>query len=381
MNGLIDTSYYIICFLFLGKFFFDKKTYKITKVNRFFTKPIVFLYITLVFSAISCFYYHGQNPLKTLLGMRYFSYFMIYFMLISFGVQKKDIIKLLHVAAVIYMLVFLTQVYLYPTQIVPFDSSASISRGFLRLRLEGVGFVTLLGFYSLNKFLINPKRKISIVLFLLCFTFVFILGFRTLLLTYLFSAGLLVLLHNMTIVNVLKLIFVTAISFLLLWQLPIVKDFVIDAIVQTLEQSEEGDEYIRLLAFNFLFIDVNVNFGSLFFGNGFPIRGTSYGNLVLVKGADVNGYISADLGLIGFVFNYGLLSLFALLNVFRIAIFKNKSKESIYVGVFFVYLVVSSISTSEVYRIGMFGVEMIALYLFSLHSFEAEQENIEIADI
>jgi hypothetical protein len=158
-----------------------------------------------------------------------------------------------------------------------------------------------------------------------------------------------------------------------LMQVESVSFFFSEMLELTVGQFEEGDEYIRLRTFDFLFGDVNAGLGSIIFGNGMPFAGTAYGNLVLGVGVDMFGYISADLGLIGFVFNFGLVSLLALLNIFRIAIFKKLPKDSLYLSVFFIYVLISSVTTAEIYRAGMFVVEAVGFYLITLIYFESRE--------
>jgi len=132
-----------------------------------------------------------------------------------------------------------------------------------------------------------------------------------------------------------------------------------------MSQVDLGEDYIRMLTFNFLFGEVNAGVGSIIFGNGMPVSGTEYGRLVLDVGANMLGFISADLGMVGFAFNFGLLSVLAFLNLFRIGIFKKLPKDSVYLNVFFIYLVISSVTTAEIYRAGMFVVEAVGFYLIT----------------
>jgi hypothetical protein len=374
MYDVVDFIYYIILLLLMiGGKLFHSDGYKIPVKYRFFTKPIFLLFIALIISSISGFAYHNQSPLLTLLAMRYFSYFLLYFVFISFGIKKKDMEKTIVIGAILYMIVFTIQLILYPKQIVPFDSSTAISRGFLRLRLEGVGFVTLTAFYSLNKYMLNKTNKKYLLMYFVCFIYVFILGFRTLLITFLFSTLMLLMIFNKASLRKFLSIMIAILIFgVLLWQVELFQVFVLDSIDTTENQTAQGDKYIRFLAFDFLFNKVNIDIGSLIMGNGMPFNGTEYGNLVLIEGAKRRGFISADLGLIGFTFNYGVLSLLVFLNIFRIAIFKNISKDGIYLKIFFIYLIISSITTAEIFRPGMFGVQMIALYLITITSFNNE---------
>jgi len=362
----------------MGNILFNSKRYKIPNKHIVFTKPILLFSLALILSTLSCYGYHEQNPLSTMLAMRYFTYFILFFVFLSFGIKKELAIKTFIVGCLIYMIVFSLQLLIYPKQIIPFPQDMEFDRGFLRIRLEGVGFVTLTAFYSLNKFLLNRKAIKYLLLFFLCFIFVFILGFRTLLLTFLFSSLLLILINSGSPKKILVVIIPICLFTAALWQVAFVQDFINTSIETTEEHSELGEDYIRLRTYDFLFNEVNVDFGSLFFGNGAAVEGTKYGDLVLVKGAKNNGFISADLGLLGFVFNYGILSLLALLNIYRIAIVKKVPKDSIYLKIFFIYLIISSFTTAEVFRAGMFGVQMIALYLVTLTSFTNKLKKIKL---
>lgn len=372
---LIDFSYFGLAFLIVGKHFAGTVSSNIPYNEFVFAKPMFIFGCALVTSSLSGYYYHEQNPLLTLLAMRYFLYFLVFFCLILLGVSKEYLIKVIIVFAFIYMIVFTLQLIIFPTAIVPLGHIDRFDRGFLRLRLEGVGFITLTAFYALNYFL-ESKKKIYIALYLLCFTFIFILGFRTLLVTFLLSSFLLAFLYEKSLKRKLLATLYTFILALILLQFQSIQEFLIAMINKTAEQVEQGDEYIRILTFDFLFEKVNINWGSLFFGNGLPFYGTDYGNFVLGYGARDNGFISADLGLLGFVFNYGILGLLAFLNIYRIAIFKKLSKDSVYLNVFFFYLVISSVTTVEIYRAGMFGVQMLALYLIVLSCYKKKSSQI-----
>lgn len=128
---------------------------------------------------------------------------------------------------------------------------------------------------------------------------------------------------------------IVAILLAIISQFEIVQNFIDQAADTTNSQVESGDDYIRVRTFDFLFNRVNVDTGSLIFGNGMPVESSEYGKLVLETGAERNGYISADLGLVGFAFNYGILSLLAFLNIMIVAILKKLPKDSIYLNIFF----------------------------------------------
>lgn len=371
LYDLMDFYFLIVAFfLVMIKYFTDKKSYDIPRVHIEFSKPLWILFFCLFLSSLSGYFYHEQSPFLTLLAMRYFAYFLVYYLLVMLRVKDEDIIKLVLVFAAFYMLVYSLQLLFYPMAIVPLGHVESFDRGVLRLRIEGVGFLTLAGFYCLNVFLVNKKKFVHFTFYILCFVFVYLLGFRTLLATYLLSSILLVSIYTGSLIkNVVFLSLLVLLGYVG-YQVGGVNMYFSNMLDLTLSQVDKGDEYIRILTFKFLFEEVNRGVGSIIFGNGMPFSGTEYGNLVLGIGADKLGYISADLGLLGFVFNYGLLSLLAFLNVFRMAIFKDLPKNSVYLNVFFFYLLISSITTAEIFRAGMFVVEAVGLYLVTRVSYK-----------
>ncbi|MEY8240076.1 MAG: hypothetical protein RPT25_07005 [Cycloclasticus sp.] len=373
LYDLIDLYFLGVTFILMVKFFTDKRIYDIPLNDHVFSRPLGLLFFSLFLSALSGYFYHDQFPLLSLLAMRYFSYFLVYYLLIMLGVKKEDLVKLVLLFSAIYMAVFSLQLLVFPVAIVPLGHADEFNRGFLRLRLEGVGFLTLSAFYCLNAYLVDKKRIMHLLFYCLGFLFVYLLGFRTLLATFLFSSFILITLYSGSFIKFISFFVIALILGIGLMQVESVSFFFSEMLELTVGQFEEGDEYIRLRTFDFLFGDVNAGLGSIIFGNGMPFAGTAYGNLVLGVGVDMFGYISADLGLIGFVFNFGLVSLLALLNIFRIAIFKKLPKDSLYLSVFFIYVLISSVTTAEIYRAGMFVVEAVGFYLITLIYFESRE--------
>jgi|GEM_PF-5370400 len=364
---------------FVGLFIlvYAPKTAGIPIQFRFFTPPIFFLFFSLVVSTFSCWFFHGQSPVLTLLAMRYFFYFFIYFMLIQLSIDKDYIVRVSVLLATCYMLVFLAQILLFPIEIVPLGSVKDFDRGLLRVRVEGVGFLTLTSFYMLNQYVIDKTKILRLCFFFLGTLFIFLLGFRTLLATFLLCSFGVFLLAESSFGKRLWSVCITVMVLVLLYQAPPVQDYISGMIETTQEQTEQGEDYIRVQTFDFLFNQVNVGAGTLFFGNGFPFVGSEYADLVVGVGVNQYGYVTADLGFLGFVFNYGILSLIALFNIYRIAIFKRLPRDSIYLNMFFLYLFLSSFTTAEAYRAGMFGVQMIALYLISYTAWESHSLKLQ----
>lgn len=371
LYDIIDFSFYSAFFLFIFTAIQKPNNFTIPTNYWLFSWPIFYFYFFLIMSTLSCWYFHNQFPALTALAMRFFVFLLLYYALMLSGIEKEKIIKLMLIFSGVYMFVFTLQLIVFPNAIVPLGRTTEFDRGFLRLRLEGVGFVTMTGFYLLNKYL-NEKKLKLLFGYGLCLFFVFILGFRTLLATYLFSSVLLVLLVNKISVKSLYMLLPVLGLVAIASQLEFVQAFFDESAAASEQQLAAGDEYIRFRTFNFLFNIVNENWVTLIFGNGQPFVGTSYGNYVWLYGAEKMGYIAADLGLVGFVFNYGLISCILFINIFRLGIQQKLGKDSLYLKVFFIYLIISSFTTSEIYRAGMFGPVCVALYLINISSYSVK---------
>ncbi|MGX9418451.1 hypothetical protein ACWU4D_13975 [Vibrio sp. WJH972] len=309
--------------------------------------------------------------------MREFVFFIFYFVLLFSGLDKDKIIKIMLAFWFAYIIVFSLQLLIFPHEIVPLGRTTEFDRGFLRLRLEGVGFLTLSGFYFLNQYL-SQHKKVNLILFFVSFTFVFILGFRTLTVTYLLSSILLFIMVKGVSVRLIISMLPIFLLALIVTQTEFFQMFIEETLLRTEEQLSQGADYIRFLTFEFLYTNVNENWVSVVFGNGRPFLGSGYGNYVLGYGAESLGFIAADLGLIGFSFYYGVLSTFCFLAIFLKGILVSVDKNSLFLKTFFIYLIISSITTAEIFRAGMYGPICIALYLINLSHYKLTNESLKI---
>lgn len=357
---LIDACSYAFFFLFLI-FNFGRKSTDLVDVKPLY-KIYVISFLFWIISSLSSWYFHGQNPLLTLLSSRSFFYLLILYVLVKANYEVQTLLKIIKIFCLGYMAVFTLQLLLYPFEIVPLGNATEIDRGFLRVRVEGVGFVTLFGFYSLNSFM-KDRRLSDAAFFILCLFFVFLLGFRTLLLTYLVSSVLLFLLYSSSLLKSLIYFLLFNLFLFFLYQIDYFNVFISDSILQTKDQIDELDEYIRFLTFDFWYREINVNLYSLLLGNGAPFESSSYGKKALIEGALNNGFIAQDLGLIGFSFYHGVFFTLSFVALFLKVFFLPLGKDFLYVKAFIFYLIISSFTTAEIFRAGMFGVVSIAFYL------------------
>lgn len=359
--------------VFYGLVFITFVFYMITQYHQFgnnkrfkaISNSIILLYLALILSSLSSLAIYGQNPLLSLFAARYFAFYLLFYILCFYAPTKEFIIKLITIFAIGYVLIFTIQILIYPAQIIPVNVDG-LDRGLLRVRVEGVGFLTFGGLLALSHFL-KTKKILFLLLFFIAVAYVFLLGFRTLIVIYIFSAIYLVYLVNK---RNLKNILFSAIVLIVIGFIAInsglLDDFYNTAMQRTEEQINKGDNYIRVKTFNFLFNYVTPSWEALVFGNGVAHESSSYGQLILNYGAKKNGYIVADLGLVGYLFYFGFFGLIAFLLVYLKVISAKEGENTLVIKVFFIYMILSSITTAEIFRAGMFGVSMVALYLYVL---------------
>lgn len=325
-----------------------------------FKKLLLLLFFFLIISAISASFFHQQSFFKTIVAMRYIFYLFGYFLFTKFNIDNRKIYEAIKYGCIFYMIVFSIQFLIFPQQIVNVGRIEEFDRGVLRFRIEGIGFVMLFGLWNLNYYLLRKNKK-EILIYIICLAFIYLLGFRTLLLTAIFSSFFLI--YKVKGSSSSFYFIVAGFLMLLVYQIPFVQNYITEAIDLTVEQADDSDSYVRVLAYNFYFGFVNANEYTLLLGNGFPQEESQYGSYIINTGKERYGYIIQDLGLIGFSFMYGIISTILYVIIAVKAIFIKLPKQAKFLNAYFLYLLVSSFTTTEIYRIGILGIIGLSLYL------------------
>ncbi|MGR3812135.1 hypothetical protein [Jiulongibacter sp. NS-SX5] len=295
--------------------------------------------------------------------MRYFFYLLIYFQLQKRILNVDWLERVIFILSIVYMVLFALQYFLFPIKILDYGSIKEIDRGLLRFRIEGAGFLMLSTFMALNRFIL--KRKVAFFLFYcLGMFFLFLLGFRTLLVSGLISSLFLVIKLAKRPFHVFRNIAVAIILFLPILRIQQVERYISSMTEISLNQLNSGDDYIRKRTFKFYMEKVNIDEISLLFGNGFPQENSKYGKLTN-NGSKVYGYIFADLGIVGFAIIYGLITTLFFLWIVIKAIIIKTDRSQYYLSAYFLYIFIACFTTAELYRTGIFGIQALGLFLIS----------------
>ena len=341
--------------------------------NILFRNSIILFFFGIIINIVSAYLNQGQVPLDTFLtyGTTYF-FILFYFFLHYLQISRKFLENVIIIFAIIFSLFYILQLLEYPNLI--FNSNMLEDRGTIRIRIEGDGFLMLAYFLLLNRFLLN--RRILNLLSAFCFFIILLLGgFRTLTLAALLLSGLMFIrLVKYSIMNYTILVFL--IFFVVgLFQFNGTSKIINEMVSTSTEQKAEGSDYIRFRELNYYFNIYPQNKSYFVMGGGLPGTKSSYSRSM--ERIEVQyGFYWDDLGLIGFYIIIGAVGLLGLLWFTIKAIFIKVPPHNIYISIYFIYLLIVSFTTREIYRTGIFAVEAIGLYLIDIYYFEGKREYI-----
>jgi hypothetical protein len=327
-----------------------------------FKNAIIVLLIGIVLNAVSALVNNGQGMKDTLLSIGYFYMILVYFFLHEQKPDRKFLENTIIVFAVLYSLFYLMQASAFPRRL--FYGNIFYDRGTLRAYFSGSGFLILGYFLLLNRFFL--ERKPWYILGSMFFLLILIKsGFRT------YSAAA-VLLSAIIYVKMVKyspanylMIVVVVILFMGLLQLESTSTIINNMFKVSEEQKAMGERYIRVMARDYFMHAYPQNWSYYVFGGGFPGATGGYSKKMLFMVTEYGFYYS-DIGLIGFYFVIGGVTLLGLLLYTIKSIFIKLTPDALYLNIFFVYLILVSYTTNFSYCYGIFGVIGLALYLIDV---------------
>ena len=268
---------------------------------------------------------------------------------------EKSLITLI----LIFCFSYIIQFIIYP--IVIFHGAEGEFYQDVRIRLAGQGLSSLGYFLGLNNLLIGKRKVGSLLLSILCFSTIFLMGFRTML------AGIVIIsfvlffrINGFTWKLFMFGLLALAIFFLVL-QIPIFAEKFSNMNERQETQTFYNSDYIRLIEFQYF---TKSHFASpieFILGSGMPSTGSAYGRYMgFITDA---GIYYVDWGLVGLSWIIGLTPVVFMISYAFKALILKVNKKYYYIGAWFLYLLLISITTQEFYRPGNFVVQAIALFI------------------
>jgi hypothetical protein len=342
------------------------------KRKSIYKKAFNFIFIGMVCSSISCWYYRGQTLWESFEGLFYYYGILFYFFLKYKRYSIQDVEKALTILVLAFDVCYIIQFHLIDYGI----NFLNVQDWMLndkaiegnRLRVMSSGLYNLGIFFGLVKFY-KTKNTIYAVLIVLGLYVMFLSGFRQLLVST--AIVFLFFVYKMKIrLSPKQLVFIVAIvaAIYFIYQLPEVQDK-IEGMISRNENgaSFNNKDYVRVLQLNFYLHNFFHGPIEWFFGGGLPYYKSAYG-----AWADQN-YQVVDWGLLGQSWVLGILTVTGFL-MFSIKALRLKvSKDYMYVSLWYMFLLLSSVTNYEFMRGGNFLVHGIALYIVELAANEYKQ--------
>lgn len=310
-----------------------------------------------------CSMNRDQTPFEYIIGSEFTNMLGILtlFAIPAFKLQNKQIENVLFLLGVLCIAIYLVQ-YLFHLPLT-IDQSEIVDKGqSLRVRVNGQCLFFLLYFKSLYD--VTHKLSIySLMILILSFLCILILGFRShiailLLLTPFFLWRNNKISGRFFVYSSIVVLFVFAIS-----QTQVVQ-YKID---QMLERNEtdnfDNENYVRISCFEYYTHDFPRNTTDRVLGTGLPNNNSTYGQQIAY--AKRYGLVWADWGLIGLSWMLGIPAVLCIVWYCLLAFLTPTRESSSYLCYFFLFLLLASIMTREIYRQGAFPIQGVVLYLIA----------------
>lgn len=330
--------------------------------DSIFKRYILTLFVGLSISILSCYYFRHQPVFLTFKVSVPYYYILFYFVLKHLDLSITEAEKILVCLVLIFCSCYIIQFMVYPKVI--FSGADEEYYEDVRIRLAGQGFSSLGYFLGLNKFILNKNKTGYLLLSFLCFVVIFLMGFRTML----------VMIGVFTIITIIRvkgfgqMVFVFGIVCAAIWKVA-AEIPVFAGIIKRMAERQKTDtfsngDYIRMIQLRYFTQNHFKNIFEYFCGSGIPNYGNgmnSYGKYM--KGLDDTGINYVDWGLLSLSWMIGMVAVLSMIAYSVKAFIMKVPVGYCYLGIWFMYLIVSSFTTMEFFRSGNFIVQSIALYI------------------
>ncbi len=296
--SLLYYIYYALLFLTV---FIVIKNYRKSHSNNF-TTPIFLILFSELLGAMNATVSWGQSVPASILGIAPVLIYILFFLLIVWKFNEQMTERLILILGFAYIIVFLISFVVYPTVYFGKTDEFASERGFQRLTINGIGFLFLLNFYSINKYL-SERKPLWLLLFFLCIVCTIMSLTRTYIIFLVIFSGIFILRKSSNTIRIAALV-VAAGLFVIITRMSFYK-ILMD---QTNSQVSDANDDVRVRALNYYVKDFSPNVISKILGNGQPYINTGYSRFVTRLETDF-GYFVADIGYVGFYTLYGVLAI------------------------------------------------------------------------
>lgn len=310
-----------------------------------YRKPVRFIVLITLLTVINSYIIHDQPILLSIRSMMEYLPYSFFFILYRYKVDIKETEKIIRIVTILYSVVFFIALAFAPA--VLFDATGgdgeigiNTTRGVARVKVLGVCFAYLSLFISINNW--NIKRRLIDIIAVGFFYLIILLNVSRQ--HILFSLILGVLMITQKVKWAYKIPIILIALFIVNYVIENV-EFVQNLISLSEEQIEdEGDENIRIRAFNYYLFDSNHNLYADLTGNGIPNLTGNWG-LKFEYDKQLTGFVPSDVGYAKLFFYSGILG-FIVFGYLIIKMFRQKIPPNIqYCKYYLMFLVFTNIGS------------------------------------
>lgn len=342
-----------------------------------YRKIFLVIFVGILASMVSCMINRGQSIIDSIKAMPNYFGLLFYFFLKWRKFKLTTVQSALVWLIIVFDILYIAQYYLidYGINFLNIDDwMLSDSTEGNRLRVMSSGLYSLGMFYGIVQWYITHKNK-YLALFIVGAFVMLLTGYRQFLVSTL--VALLFMIYKLDKRVKLKHIgFVAAIVVVgyFLYQIPAVQG----KIAGMIERNDTGasldnKDYIRVIQWEFFNHEYFKNGWEHFFGSGLPLPGAKSGFGKYFQTLTDQGLQYVDWGIIGVSWMLGVLTFVGYVWMSLAAILKRVPSVYLYISLWYIFLLSSSITNREFFRDGNFLVHAMALYIIELASKENEK--------
>lgn len=339
-----------------------------------YRKIFLLIFVGILASMVSCMINRGQSIIDSIRAMPNYFGLLFYFFLKWKKFNLATVQSALVWLIIVFDILYIAQYYLidYGINFLNIDDwMLSDSTEGNRLRVMSSGLYSLGMFYGIVQWYITYKNK-YLALFIVGAFVMLLTGYRQFLVSTL--VALLFMIYKLDKRVKLKHIgFVAAIVVVgyVLYQIPAVQG----KIAGMIERNDTGasldnKDYIRVIQWKFFNHEYFKNGWEHFFGSGLPLPGAKSGFGKYFQTLTDQGLQYVDWGIIGVSWMLGVLTFVGYVWMSLAAILKRVPSVYLYISLWYIFLLSSSITNWEFFRDGNFLVHAMALYIIELASKE-----------
>ncbi|MEP6626327.1 MAG: hypothetical protein ABJA32_00035 [Ginsengibacter sp.] len=338
-----------------------------------FSLPVSLILFAGFLAALNSSYSWEESLYDSFRGVLPFSSYILFFLLSAFRFEKKDTEKLILILGIFFIIVFLFTFAIYPRVLFGDINQNDETRGFQRIRTDGIGYLFLLSFFSLSEYILKKKALMLFIYFGTLTCIIMSLTRTYIIFSILFS--LFFILKKSNIFTILCVIAIVAGGFYVITKTNFYKLMA----EETTSQTSDLKNDIRMKSVEYYLNYFSPNSVSKFLGNGQANGNNSYSRFVSILEQEHGLYIS-DIGYIGLYIKFGILAILAYLLFIYKTLRKKANEQTLYCKYFLLFIFTINIIIDSSFNNSFIGSIMISYYILSFQK-SVDDENTGLPEI